>query len=507
MPFFQSMAAKSLKEFSYQRHKPEETLLYRVVKENLLTFLNLVETETGYPLPDFVIKEFDEYLKCGILANGFLRAKCESCSHELLVAFSCKKRGFCPSCGVRRMNESAIHLVDEVLPVKPIRQWVLSFPFQLRLLLAIKPQIMARCLEIATKCITKYLIRKSGVKKSKAKTGAVTLIQRFGGSINLNVHFHQLFIDGVYELDENNEPSTYHLVAQPSLEELNTLIESIIQKVTKYLEKKKIIIKDNDQEFQLEIPSEDSFSRLQKASVTYRFAMGKNKGKKALTLKTVPETDHNSQKGLVVKSSGFSLHAGVSVKSHERKKLEKICRYIARPPIAEERLSQNEKGQIVYKLKTPWDDGTTHIYMSPLELLEKLAAIIPRPRVHLTRFHGVLAPHYKYRKQIVPAPKVVAPQLEVVNPQTLALDKLKEKNKKKSISWARLLKRIFNIDVETCSRCGGKVKIIAAIEDPKVIKKILEQLGLPSKPPTPLPARGPPATTDSPMEFEYFQTS
>lgn len=343
-----------------------------------------------------------------------------------------------------------------MLPVKPIRQWVLSFPFQLRLLLAIKPQIMAKCLEITTKCITQYLTRKSGVKKSKAKTGAVTLIQRFGGSINLNVHFHQLFFDGVYELDENNEPSTYHLVAQPSLAELNTVLESIIQKVAKYLEKKKIITKDNDQDLQLEIPSEDSFSRLQKASVTYRFAMGKNKGKKALTLKTVPETDHNSQKGLVVKSSGFSLHAGVSVKSRERKKLEKICRYIARPPIAEERLSQNEKGQIVYKLKTPWDDGTTHIYMSPLELLEKLASLIPRPKVHLTRFYGVLAPHYKFRKLIVPAPKVVPPVLAMVTPQTLALDKLREKNKKKRISWAKLLKRIFNIDVEKCPHCVWK---------------------------------------------------
>ena len=109
------------KQFTYARHKPEETLLYKIVQENLLSFLEQVESETGYPLPDFVIKEFDEYLKCGILAHGFLRAKCEACSSEHLVAFSCKRRGFCPSCGVRRMNESAIHMVDEVLPSnKPI---------------------------------------------------------------------------------------------------------------------------------------------------------------------------------------------------------------------------------------------------------------------------------------------------------------------------------------------------------------------------------------------------
>ncbi len=80
-------------------------------------------------LPEFVKKEFDEFLKCGVLAHGFLRVQCTSCGHEKLVAFfSCKRRGFCPSCGARRIAESATHLVDEVFPEKPMRQWVLSFP-------------------------------------------------------------------------------------------------------------------------------------------------------------------------------------------------------------------------------------------------------------------------------------------------------------------------------------------------------------------------------------------
>ena len=81
------------------------------------------------PLPGYVQREFEEYLKCGRLEHGFLRVRCESCRAEQLVAFSCKRRGFCPSCGARRMAESAAHLVDEVLPEAPIRQWVLSFPY------------------------------------------------------------------------------------------------------------------------------------------------------------------------------------------------------------------------------------------------------------------------------------------------------------------------------------------------------------------------------------------
>src|SRR6202023_3310015 len=92
------------------------------------------------PLPDFVQQEFEAYLKCGRLEEGFLRVRCEQCHAEKLVAFSCKKRGFCPSCGGRRMAETAALLADEVLPERPLRQWVLSLPHALRFLLATDPE-------------------------------------------------------------------------------------------------------------------------------------------------------------------------------------------------------------------------------------------------------------------------------------------------------------------------------------------------------------------------------
>jgi hypothetical protein len=212
--------------------------------------------------------------------------------------------------------------------------------------------------------------------------------------------------------------------------------------------------------------------------------------------------DHNSSQGLVVKSSGFSLHAGVSCKASERKKLERICRYIARPAISEERLSMNQKGQVVYQLKKAYDDGTTHVVMSPMELLEKLSAIIPRPRVHLTRFHGILAPHDRHRKLVVPRRPEAEPvervlsELQGLTPKQQLLE---DKRKNQRMKWARLLKRVFTIDVETCLACGGRMRIIAAVEDPKVIKKILDHLGLPSTPPPIRAARGPPLA-----EWEEF---
>ena len=483
------MSQPNQQTYQYHRHEPEKTTLYKLIQANWLTFQDQVQQDMGYPLPDFVIKEFDEYLRCGILAHGFLRVQCTSCHHEMLVAFSCKKRGFCPSCGARRMSETAAHLVDNVLPHKNIRQWVLTFPVPIRLCLAVRPKVMGRALDIAHLVIGQYYRKKANLKSTNSKSGAVTLIQRFGGSLNLNIHFHQLFVDGCYQLNEQKEPIDFWAAIPPTVKEIEQVLTKIIHKLTKYLERQKIIIRDDDNGgFKIPIPDEDTLSKLQASSVTYRFATGKSKGKKAMVLKSVTDTDHTATKGLVAKNSGFSLHAGVSTKAHERDRLERVCRYIARPAVSEERLSTNDQGDVIYRFKKPWDDGTTALKLTPMELMERLVALVPRPRVHLTRYHGVLGPHYKHRKQIVPKP----PVLKIVTDDQVAVDPKQLELKKKNIPWARLLARVFNIDVEICSKCGGKMKIIAAIEDPKVIRKILDHNGLPTKPPSLHPARGPP---------------
>lgn len=119
----------------YKRHRPENTLLYQLIERYYPEFTaNLAEQ--GKYLPKYVEREFDEHLRCGRLEQGFMRVVSGDCKHEKLVAFSCKRRGFCPSCGARRMAESAALLVDDVLHGYPIRQWVLSLPIPLRLLLA-----------------------------------------------------------------------------------------------------------------------------------------------------------------------------------------------------------------------------------------------------------------------------------------------------------------------------------------------------------------------------------
>src|SRR5690606_22886795 len=140
----------------YRRHRPETTLLYQLVAEHYPKFRDRRVAE-GRALPRYVEDEFEAYLKCGLLEHGFLRVKCDSCQAEKLVAFSCKRRGFCPSCGARRMVETAALLVDQVLPRQPIRQWVLSLPFALRYLLATRPEVVTQVLGIVYRAISGHL--------------------------------------------------------------------------------------------------------------------------------------------------------------------------------------------------------------------------------------------------------------------------------------------------------------------------------------------------------------
>ena len=177
------MLAEQLKP--YERHSPEKTILYQVIQENFDSFVREAQRKTdNLPFPMHVYQEVEEYLKCGILAYGFTRISCESCRKEKLVAYSCKRRGFCPSCGGRRMNEVAHHLVDSVLPHVPVRQWVLSLPFSVRYLLSYNPALVTKVLSVFLRVISNWYeksARKNGVI---GKTGIITFVQRSGSAAN-----------------------------------------------------------------------------------------------------------------------------------------------------------------------------------------------------------------------------------------------------------------------------------------------------------------------------------
>jgi ribosomal protein S27E len=350
----------------YERHKPEQTLLYQIIEKYYPQFLSHMGQQDKY-LPKYVRSEFEAYLKCGRLEYGFLRVRCEDCHHEHPVAFSCKRRGFCPSCGARRMAESAALLVDDVLPHEHIRQWVLSFPFQLRFLFASYPHIMGKVLGIVYRTLATHITKKVGYNKQTART------------------------KGLYLADH----CTYGRAGLAS--------------------------------------------------------------------------------GCAANVAGFSLHAGVMSSAQDRGKLERLCRYITRSGVSEKRLAITTYGKVRYQLKTPYRGGTTgdrrsHAIFEPLDFIARLAALVPKPRVNLTRFHGVFAPNSRHRVTITPA-------LRNKTKQALPTGQEKKRAQKhQSMTWAQRLKRVFNIDIKTCEQCGGAVKVIASIEDPLVVQKILSHL-------------------------------
>ena len=142
------------------------------------------------------------------------------------------------------MADSATLLVDDILPHQPMRQWVLSFPFPLRFLFASEPAVMGKALGIVYRAIATHLIRKAGYTRTTAQTGAVTLIQRFGGALNANIHFHMLFLDGVYIDSPHGPRARFRWVKVPRSDELTQLTHTIAQRVARYLERQGLLVRD-----------------------------------------------------------------------------------------------------------------------------------------------------------------------------------------------------------------------------------------------------------------------
>ena len=468
----------------YERRRPEETTLYQVVHDHLDTFLAQVEQETGTGLPQFVKDEFEAFLECGILAHGFLRLRCGACAHEKLVAFSCKRRGFCPACGARRMAETAAHLVEHVIPHVPVRQWVVSFPIPLRHLFASQPHLLSPVLQVIHRALSTFVRHQAGVTHAQAQTGAVTLIQRFGSAANLNIHLHCLMLDGVYRLTDGDP--VFQPVPAPTTDQLQALLTRIITRLLKTLTRHGALMEEDTEIPYLTNPDADpALAPLQAAACTYRIALGPRAGQKVLTWKDPAlrlASQETPQSQGCVSAQGFSLHADTYCGPHQRQKLERLCRYITRPALSHKRLRLTPTGEVVLQLKTPYRDGTTHLVMTPLEFLQRLAALVPRPRLHLIRFHGVLAPNAALRSQIVPGEADQATAFNEAGEAPSAATRAR-------MNWAQLLKRVFAIDLTICPQCGGPLTLLAAIEDPTVIAKILAHLGLPSRAPPRAPAR------------------
>jgi len=411
-------AARRGADRRYARRKPEASDLYQIVQQELESFLAAASARER-PVPRFVARELRAFLRCGILANGFVRVHCDGCGLDRVVAFSCKGRGFCPSCGGRRMADTAAHLVDRVLPEVPVRQWVLSLPFALRYRLAYDAPLVRDVLDVFVRCVFASLRRRARKQGAIARghCGAVTFVQRFGDALNLNVHFHSLLLDGVYARSAEGT-LRFHPLSPPDDTEVERVAGQVARRLARLLERRGL--GDDTPDDDTLATEEPLLASLYAASVTSRIATGSRSGQRVLRVGDRIDADDLPvlQGERCASVGGVSVHANVSVPARDRRRLERLCRYGARPPIATERLSRLEDGRLLYRLKHRWRDGTTHVVFTPQELVEKLAALVPPPRFHLVRYHGVLGPCASERDRIVPAGEGARPIQSSSSPES-----------------------------------------------------------------------------------------
>ena len=470
-------------------------MLYRTVAEHFETWLELASAGQfdgqgdHHTPPAYVEKAFRKYLECGIFAHGFARVRCDDCGDDFLVAFSCKGRGVCPSCNTRRMAEAAAHLTDHVFPRLPVRQWVLSVPKRIRYYLQRDKGALNAALRIFLRVVQQSLqVHCPGAANADPASlhlGALAFIHRFGSSLNTHVHFHVCVVDGVFEAlpgaqadadspeSGNAQSIKFHpaQIDEVAITHVQTQVQNSVRK------------------------------RLLRAFV----ARGHLESHDA---KDMNERAASSQHG-----GGFSVDAGVLIEATDRAGLERLLRYCARPPFAMDRLKQRG-ADLVYRCgkghaePLQSDKYASELVLTPLELIHRIAQLVPPPRTHRHRYYGVLAPNSPLRaavtamaQDVVPVPVLPAqgvvssPAVAPPGPPGAAPSEPPAKPKPRPSAtylWAALIARIYEVFPLLCPNCGGQMRIIAFITFSADIQKILDHIGVEPEAPRITPARGPP---------------
>jgi hypothetical protein len=445
-----------------------ETPLYRTVARELEAFLSGAAGRDQH-LPDFVVQTFADFLACGDPAHGFVHLRCTDCGHERAVAFSCKRRGVCTSCAGRRMNEVAQHLTRNVLPHHGIRQWVLSLPYSLRYRLAYDRTLVGPVLDAFVRAI--FFAHRRRVRARHAvgrhvdlQPGAITFVQRFGGAINLNVHFHTLVLDGLYAVDHKVGTIEFLPLPAPTHDEVLAVLTDAAARIARRLTWRGLGDDIDPQEADPLARDNALLARLYAASVEGRVPDGERAGQRTARFggpveRFVLAATTSAARSAV--AAGMSLHAGVFVPGTDRERLERLCRYTARPSVAVERLHELPDGRVTYELRHAWHDGTTHVVFEPRELLARLVAQIPPPRAHQLRYHGILAPAAAYRAKVVPSRNGHGAAESSHVPAA------------SRPSWAVLLRHTFAVDALACPRCGGRMRPLGVVTDDRDIEAVL----------------------------------
>ncbi len=330
------------------------------------------------------------------------------------------------------------------------------------------------------------------------RTGTLTVIQRFGSGLNLNVHFHTLALDGVFTEDPHGRLE-FSPAPPPSDEAVAGVLTTVLRRVGRLLARHGLEPGDAETADSDPLAEESlTLAGIVSASVQGRVALGPRAGARMRRFGGAPDAEVVTSRGpRHAHLEGFDLHANVRVSATDRAGLEGLCRYLLRPPLAQDRVERRPDGHILVRLKTAWHDGTTHLVFEPLAFLEKLAALTPRPEINLLIYHGVLAPHATWRRHVVTYGRAATLATMESEGGVAVPEGGGTAVTPCYWSWAALMRRAFEIDVLACPRCGGRLRLIATVDDPAIIQRILAHLACSRSgdSPGPAPPRAPPVSS------------
>jgi hypothetical protein len=311
-----------------------------------------------------------------------------------------------------------------------------------------------------------------------------------------------LIIDGIYAADDENKPQ-FQVLPAPDEEEIARLTELLAVRIRDLLRRRGMGPDSDPEEADPLARDQPWLASVYAASVRGRAGDDPNSGIRVIRRgdQIDPESVDAFSSPRCATMDGFSLHANVAVPAGDRARLERLAKYCLRPPVGMERLETLADGRLLYRFKRAWRDGTTHIILTPLQMLERLAALIPAPHAHLVRYAGVFAPAAKWRALIVPTTTTTSVESVPVSLTTSTGGPLVDETPAepfavetpvghhgRNYGWAELMKRVWELDVLECPRCQGRLRILAAIHSSDAIGKILACLGLTSRDPPASPA-------------------
>jgi len=392
-----------------------------------------------------------------------------------------------------------------VFPEARYRQWVLTFPWELRYHLATDKAFLSEALRVFMRTLAAWLrLRGRRLGLRDGRTGAVTCLQRFGGILNLNPHFHCLVPDGLFlpaaSVADDPDPSARPLVFVPLPPPTDREIADLATRLANRLG---VLAQRRFRQADDELHGLDPDTLPLRASAAESIRVP---GQRTPVSREARETQASMPppKPLCSRVCGFSLHAARTVEPGDRAGLERLARYCLRAPYSLDRLSLTPDGRVRYRLHRPWPTptGRTEILLEPVAFLRRLAALLPGPYVHMVRYHGVFASRSNCRDRLPPPPlrEPAPPAGTPPEPTTDPAPDAGQGNKNTSsprtrrsrrMSWASLLKRVLDVDALACPRCNVPLVVLAFLTDPDAVARILTHLELPSVTPPLLPAHCP----------------